>query len=113
MDLAGKLSGCGRASAHSYTDTSYVRVLQHMATLAGTEAHRKPPGASRKRRVPRACQLLRSGEDHLSQWTRRSFSIQPTEQQGRHALVPWNPFLLTPASAQTTAHEWLLPYQRK
>ena len=109
----GKLSGCGQASAHLYTDTSYVRVLQNMATLAGTEAHRKPPGASRKCWVPRACQLLRSGEDQLSQWPRRSFPIQPTEQQGQHALVLWNPFLLTPASAHTTAHEWLLLYWRK
>ena len=70
----GKLSGCGPALERSYTGTSYVRVLQHMATLAGTEARRKPPGASHKRRVPRACQLLHSGEEHPSKQDAQEFS---------------------------------------
>ena len=66
----------------SCTGMPCARVLQHMATLAGTEACRKPPRASHKRRVPRACQLLHSGEECPKERMHRSSQIQLTERRG-------------------------------
>ena len=71
----GKLSDCGQALTCSCTSMPCTHVLQHMATLTGTKVHQKPPRASHKRQIPRACQLLHSGEEHPMEWTHRSSQI--------------------------------------
>ena len=81
----GKLSGCGPALVLSCTGMPYARILQHMVTLAGTEAHWKPPGASHKCQVPRACQLLHFGEEHPMERMCRSSQVQLMEREGQRA----------------------------
>ena len=108
----GKLNCCGRALACWCTGTPCTRVLQHMATLAGTKARWKPPRASHKRRVPWACQLLHSGEEHSMDRMCRSYRIQLMEQKGWRTHAPSSLSLLMTASAHMTAPKKPLGQQR-